>query len=179
MQAKRKNGNTREEVLEILRELPNSTSKEVSQLMPHTPYTSISSMINWLYRHGHIVRGEPKSVPNKMGKSITTPTYVINPDPTRTTNVVRIQRKQPTEAALRLQIDELNEQVASLEEWKREAIRRHPELAVKPVVLQARALVAAELKASGDVSLAAQVERGDRDETLMMRVAVRALEEVE
>lgn len=63
----------------------------------------------------------------------------------------------------------------SLLQWKADAIARYPDLAVDPVVLKARQMVAAEIgdsdKASRDAVLA-----GQRDGTLQMRVAVKLLE---
>lgn len=172
-----KKPNTREEVLEIIREIPGCTTAEIRALMPHVSYNAVATMIHTLKTQGIIEVKDTKETIRSDGKVNTVPTYVLSSNPTP--NVVKLKRKAPTEAALHMQIRQLQEQIATLEAWKADAIARYPELAVAPVVLRARKLVAEELRAGGDPTLAQHVERGEKDTTLMMRVTIKALEESE
>jgi hypothetical protein len=74
---------------------------------------------------------------------------------------------------------ELRRQLAELEAWKEAAMSRFPDLAVSPIVLKARKLVADEVRAGGDMLLANQIVEGKKDETLLVKVAIKALEEVD
>lgn len=177
MQAAYHNGSTRAEILEIIREMPGLTSTEIATLMPHKNKATVASTVFSLKNEGVIEVSGQKEVAIVTGGSKPVPVYVLSTNPTP--NVVAMKRKAPSEAALHVQIKELKEQIAQLEAWKAKAIAEYPNLAVEPVVLKARKLVAAELRASGDASLAHHVEVGDKDTTLMMRVAIKALEEVE
>jgi hypothetical protein len=132
-------------------------------------------MVFWLKNKGVIEESGKKVVTMKNGVPKYVPTYALSSNPTP--NVVKMKRKAPTEAALHMQIKQLNAQIAELEAWKRDAIARYPDLAVDPVVLKARKLVAEEVRAGGDHTLADQIARGVKDETLMMRVTIKALEE--
>ena len=51
------------------------------------------------------------------------------------------KRKVPTPAGIDATIKDLREQLAHLEEWKAEALRRHPDLAVSELTLKARRIV--------------------------------------
>ena len=166
---------TQAEVLEIIREMPGLTSMEILQLMPHKSRASVTSMVFWLKGKGVIKEGTKKPVTMRNGKTKSVPTYVLSDNPAP--NVVKMKRKAPTEAALHMQIKQLNAQISELEAWKRGAISRYPDLAVDPTVLKARKLVAEEVRAGGDHMLADQIARGLKEETLMMRVTIKALEE--
>lgn len=177
MQAAYHAGNTRAEVLEIIREMPGLTSTEIATLMPHRNKNTVASTVFNLKNEGVIEVSGQKDAVGKDGRPKPTPVYTLSANPTP--NVVAMKRKAPSEAALHMQVRGLKEQIAQLEAWKAKAIAEYPNLAVEPIVLKARKLVAAELRASGDMALAQHVEAGDKDTTLMMRVAIKALEEVE
>lgn len=173
--AQSNSGETQAEVLEIIREMPGVTSMEIASLMPHRSRAAITSMVFWLKNKGVIEESGKKVAPMKNGVSKYVPTYVLSSNPTP--NIVKMKRKAPTEAALHMQIKQLLAQIAELEAWKRDAISRYPDLAVDPTVLKARKLVSEEVRAGGDHTLADQIARGLKDETLMMRVTIKALEE--
>lgn len=177
MQVAHHNGNTRAEVLEIIREMPGLTSSEIASLMPHKNKVTVASTVFHLKQEGVIEVSGKKDTVSKDGRPKPILTYTLSTNPTP--NVIKMKRKAPSEAALHMQIRELQQQITELQAWKAKAVEQYPDLAVEPVVLKARKLVAAELRASGDTSLAHHVEVGDKDTTLMMRVAIKALEEVE
>lgn len=173
--AQTNSGETQAEVLEIIREMPGVTSAEIVSLMPHRSRSSVMSMVFWLKSKGAIEESGKKVISMKNGAPKHVATYTLSSTPTH--NVVKMKRKAPTEAALHIQIKQLNAQIAELEAWKRDAIARYPDLAVDPTVLKARKLVAEEVRAGGDHTLADQIMLGRKDDTLMMRVTIKALEE--
>lgn len=169
------NTDVRAGILEIMRELPDSTLGDVCALMPHVSYSAVSSTISYLKKTGVVEVSGRKSIMRSNGAPNRVSTYRLSTNPTP--NVVRMKRKEPTEAGLRMQVKQLQEQIAELVAWKQEAIARFPDLAVDPVILRARELVSAEVKAGGDNALAEAVLAGRKDDTLMMRVTIKALEE--
>ena len=173
--AQTNSGETQAEVLEIIREMPGVTSAEIVALMPHRSKASITSMVFWLKNKGTIEESGKKIVAMKNGVPKHVATYTLSSNPTP--NIVKMKRKAPTEAALHMQIKQLVNTITELEAWKRDAISRYPDLAVDPTVLKARKLVSEEVRAGGDHTLADQIMLGRKDDTLMMRVTIKALEE--
>ena len=175
--------NTQKEVLEIIQNMPGIASHEVRELMPHVGYAPVMSMLSYLKKKGIIVEtGEKKTITKGNGVRAAVACYAMNPDPDPKPLAPKFKRskqRMPTPSALELRIEELSQKVQELETWKQHALARHPDLAVPPIILRARALVASELRAHNDPVLAQAVERGQKDETLMVRIAAKALEEVE
>lgn len=168
---------TREEVLEIIREMPGLTTNEIYGLMPHTSRAAVNSMITFLTARGDIVRTEGKVETGPKGMARRNPTYAVSSNPAP--KAVPHKTKEPSTAALHATIKQLHDTIAELEQWKQVAIARYPDLAVPPVVIRARKLVATEVRAGGDNALADQIIAGAKDATLMVRVAIKALEESE
>lgn len=168
---------TRDEVLEVIREMPGLTTNEIHALMPHISRAAVNSMITFLTARGDIVRTEGKVEVGPKGVSRRNPTYAISSDPMP--KAVKHKVKEPSTAALHVTIKELHDKIVDLEAWKQAAISRYPDLAVPPVVLRARKIVAAEVRAGGDHTLADQIMAGTKDSTLMVRVTIKALEEGE
>lgn len=96
-----------------------------------------------------------------------------NPAPAPAAAQPKMKRKKPTEAGLQATVSLLREQVAELEAWKADAIRRHPDLAVSPVVLKARALAARKFPDKAN-----EIHSGRMDDKPLIQVIVEALEEV-
>lgn len=174
---RRPNGTTNNEILEIIRLMPGLTSTEIAELMPHVKKTTIAPAVHMLKNLGAIKTEGHKLITCANGKPKPVPTYVLSNEPT--SNVVKMKQREPTEVGLRAQLESLKVKVSELEAWKADAIARYPDLAVDPVVLKARKLVASELRTSGDTNLASEVEAGRKDSTLMMRVTIKALEETD
>ena len=167
----------RGEVLEIIREMPGLTSTEIATLLPHRNKITVATTVFRLKNEGIVETTDKKAIVGKDGKPKSVPIYTLSANPTP--NVVKMKRKAPTEAALHIQIKQLTTQIAELEAWNRDAIARYPDLAVAPTILKARKLVAEEVRAGGDHGLAEQIMAGSKDTTLMVRVAIKALEEGE
>lgn len=168
---------TRDEVLEIVREMPGLTTNEIHALMPHTSRAALNSMVTYLTARGDILRTEGKQEMGPKGIARRNPTYAISSNPTP--KAVKHKVKEPSTTALHATIKELHDKIADLEAWKQAAIARYPVLGVPPIVARARKLVAAEVRAGGDNALADQIIAGAKDATLMVRVAIKALEESE
>lgn len=172
-------GNTdmQKEILEVFRELPGTTVSEALELLPHLSRSSATSTIYRLYGNGLLVKAGKKRGDSGHSQS----TFKVNPDPNpKPVSATRkIKLKKPTDAGLIYEVQELKRKISELEVWKANAIDRHPDLAVAPVVLRARKLAAAEVSAGGDALLAEQIRNGMKDSTLIMRVTIRALEEGE
>jgi hypothetical protein len=166
-----------QEVTNTIKALPGVTTRELYELLPHLKQTVVSYAVHRLKMTGAIVEGEKKELPVKgvRGKTRLFSTYLVNDNPTPP--VKRRKLKSPTEAGLKAQLEEARAKIAELEAWKQGALARHPDLGVPPVVLKARAIVAAELRAAHDHNLADLVMSGKKDETLLVKVTIKGLEE--
>lgn len=161
----------REEVLEIIREMPGVTLKDIADLLPHRKRNAVSAMLTSLHVDGEVLRKLAPDAINNFGRKPYL--YRINPDP----KPPRImQRKHPSAAAYEARIAELEAKVQTLSEWKAAAIERFPDLGVDPITAEARRIVATEIEAAGDKALAAAVRAGTKDSTLPMRVTLAALQ---
>lgn len=164
---------TSDEVLEVIRNLPDCKSEEIQQLVSHASPSVIRQILSSLYQQGVIIR---HTIKRGAGEGRSPYFYRINPNPDQPPPPP-VQRKvtQPTEAGLQAQVEALKARVAELEAWRADAIARFPDLDVDPVVLEARKIVAKELRDGGDSVMAEQVLAGHKDTTLPMRATVAAL----
>jgi hypothetical protein len=162
------------EVLEIVQELPGVIGKQIVELMSHANRGTIYAELNNLIATGQIV-AEPVEKPDwKWGDGPRrVRAYRINPNPTPVAPPRKL--KAPTETGLAAQLEDLKARIRELEEWQADALERHPDLAVKPIVLRAREIVAAVFK--DDPTKAQQAHRGGMDTTPIMRATLTALEE--
>lgn len=166
-----------DEILAVVKELPGITAREIYEFMPHVPKGTVSSAIHGLKVQGYFTFGT-KVLPTRKGdREFTTFTLSPNPDP-KYAPVIK-KRKTPTESGVNAQLEQIKAELAELKAWKDMAIARYPDLLVDSTVLKARKIVAAELKAAGDCNLAEQVLAGKKDETMLVKVTARALEEVD
>lgn len=181
MQAVNQTVDTRKEVLEIVRTLPGVDASEIITLMPHVSRATVYCALTKLKAEGVLIVDGKKQLKRSNGAPYWASKYVLNPspNPSPTSNVVKMKRRAPTEVGVNVQMQELKARIAELEAWKRDAIARYPDLAVAPVVLKARKIVADEVRAGGDRALADHVMAGHKDDTLMVRVTIKALEEAE
>lgn len=169
----------RKEVIEILTNLPDSTTRDVSTLMPHVPFGTTASVLHLLKLEGIVEESGHNEITTADGKKRKQTTYRISANPTPVPVEPKVKRKQqgPTNAGYEARITELKAQIAELEQWKADAISRFPDLAVSPMVVIARKLVADEVRKSGDNRLADEIIAGRNDNTMLMRVTLKALEE--
>jgi hypothetical protein len=171
-----KNTAVYEEVLNLARELPGITTRELTTFMPHVSPSVVSTTVHYLKTRGVLVKDGAKQVDTKQGPR-EFPTYKVSDNPVPAAKKCKL--KKPTEAGLQARLDEAHRLIAELQAWKESAMSRFPDLAVSPLVLKARKLVADEVRAGGDLILANHIVEGKKDETLLVKVAIKALEEAD
>jgi hypothetical protein len=72
-------------------------------------------------------------------------------------------------------IKTLEAEVTALEQWKQAALLRYPDLDVDPLLLEARALLAAEAQECGSEMLADEIINGKRDSSFSVKAMVKVL----
>ncbi len=141
------------EVIELIENLPGITRSEVIGFMPHEPKINIDRHLSYLTKQRRITRSAErpfKHYPLAPGVELAAP------------KVVSIASAR---------IRELEAQIAELQTWKELALGRFPDLAVEPIILQAR-----RIAAQAAPELADQIAKGIKDSTPIMRAVVMALE---
>jgi hypothetical protein len=170
-------------IIEALEAFPDSTSKEVHSFLPDVPFPTLACYIHELRKEGKLKCTGTKQVTGVRGIVRPVYTYAIaapgeKGDDVRSYNSKSKPAQTPT-AGYEVLIETLRGQIKELSQWKIDALERYPDLAVAPIVLKARAIVAEEFRAAGDTHVADMVMRGRQDATLAMRVTIKALEEAQ
>jgi len=142
-------------ILETVREFPGLTPREISEFTG-IKMNSLTSPISEQIKKGVLKRKDHKIYIGD-GKPIVPPKMQMKP-----------------ETKLNLQVKQLQEQIADLIAWKDAAIKEHPDLAVKPEILEARRVLAKVFTDNGDKTKAAEARTGSLDNTTLMRVALLA-----
>ena len=75
-------GQTRSEILEIIRTIPDCTAKEIASLMPHVKATTVISAIHVAKLEGVIQINGSKPVPIGNGVVRSAATYGLSDNPT-------------------------------------------------------------------------------------------------
>ena len=169
--------NTRkEEVFNMLGLHPNSTTKELADLMPHHTIDNISHAVSSMAAKNLVFVTGKKREGGPSGRVTTHSAYSVK---YKKEECGKSLQAKPQST---LQVDILNDLIKTLkveidvlEKWKQAAIVRYPKLSADPVVLQARELVAAEALACGDFQLANATRAGLRDDMIYVRSVIRAL----
>jgi hypothetical protein len=168
---------TSQEILTVLQAVPDITRDEIAALLPDIHISSVRSTVTTLQNAGKIRATGTKEHVGKQGKVHRSQRFSLN-DSGEAPPARKMKRKLPSQSGYEARLANLNEELAELKAWKASAIARFPDLAVDPVVLKARKIVAEELRKGGDPQLAHHVMLGQKDETMMMRVTIRGLEDV-
>lgn len=170
---------TRNKVLQTIGMFPNTTTNEIVDLLPEISRISLQSTISRLFKNDVLIKGSPKIEIREGGKPYSARTYIVNPNAVG--RLKRATSPKPasvlTDAGLNARIEELKREVQELKAWKNDALERFPELAVPPLLLRARKFAADEARSSGDNQLATSIMCGHKDNTLLVRVALKVLEE--
>lgn len=146
-----------EQVLEIVKAMPGCTLTEVCTLVDFRR-ASVSSRLHQLKCEGKIRHENNRYYPSDGTPQKTIPK--------------KLKMKQSTKNNLRL--IELEELVIELQLWKEAAIKRYPDLGVKPEILAARKIVAQVFKNMGDKHKEAETLAGRLDESPLIQVALLA-----
>ena len=172
---KRNYGRASKEITNTVKIMPGLTANEIAKLIPDVKYSTVLSTVSNLAKQGVLVNAGYATITKSNGLQVKAAKFNYSDSPVPLPTDRKL--KKPTPTGYEAQISELKAQIAELEAWREAAVTRYPDLAVPPIVLRARALVAEEVAAGGDYTLADQIKRGLKDATLMVRVAIKALEE--
>lgn len=163
----------REEILKTLMDFPGATTREIVDLLGNIKLEVAAQIVHQLYIRGYIVQNGTKPYVGTNGIVYKAKTYAVSATP-GVPKAKKLADKGMTDSDV---MATLKARVLELESWKFDAITRYPDLAADPIVLKARRLVSEEVRASGDGILADRVLAGDKDDGLLMRVTIKALEE--
>jgi hypothetical protein len=164
---------TRKAILSALTHFPGATTREIVDLLGNIELAPAVNIINQLYTQGHIFKNGTKPYVGTNGILYKPYTYAVSDTP-----IIPKPKKPAAKDTTDSNVPaSLTARIAQLEAWKSDAIARYPDLAADPIVLKARRLVADEVRASGDDTLADRISMGRKDDGLLMRVVIKALEE--
>lgn len=165
--------NTDASILETIKAVPDISSPEIAHLLDIAP-SNVSARLSLLYRQGNL-RREKKQV-----EGARKPPFAYRwqqgfvPDQKPCQRHVNRAVEPSTGAATELA--ELRARLVELEAWQADAVDRFPELAVDKIVLEARRIVADEMRGREDKRGVEDVLKGRRDDSVLVRSVVAALE---
>jgi hypothetical protein len=164
-----KPGELQPKIREVLASISDVTAKEIATLIPDVTEHSVRQAARAMVNKGEVL----KTVRPRPGIRGVEYQYYLNPNPPSRRPM---KLKSPTANGLTARLDELQAQVAELEAWKQNALARHPDLAVDPVILRARAIVSQKLREHNDFAGAERAIAGTLDDKPIMWATVAALE---
>lgn len=167
----------RDAILDILQTMPGLCCEEITALIEgNVPYGTISATLSGLEELG-LLRSEKEAAPRAPGKhrrrlySIRNEGEPATPPSNRRAETVTLASSEYER--LREEVADLKAQLRAAAAWKADAIARHPDLAVDPLVLEARQIVAEQDDTTADVRDA--VLAGRHDDSRMVRIVVETL----
>lgn len=167
------------EILEVVKNLPGVTSGQIVEFMPHVNKQTVYANLHSMYLRGELSRDLDDAAKDGRGR----PPYKWSISATGKPPMVRkvkpseVQRFNDCVVTTRPAVPpaDLYGELEELRRWKADAIARYPDLAVDPLVLKARQMVAEEI-GDTDAAMRDAVLAGQRDGALPMRVALKLLE---
>lgn len=169
----------RHNIIEAVKALPGITSPEIVELTG-MKRQEVTHHLAVMTAEGLLERVTKMRTPNGKSGRRTMFAYSISQNPfPQPTVVVKPKVKAPTEnveAALRARISDLSAKLAEAEQWREDAIRRYPDLAVDPLVLKARKIVADIYRNKLDTTRESDAMAGRLDKSPIMEVALAALQ---
>ena len=169
------------EIIEIIREFPKVTASQIIEFCPHMRRQNVYSTLNSLNVRG-IIAADLIENPNPKGKNpikrVNGYTLEEKPNPKSYKARKGLEFKKVKVADTSAELEQLRERVLDLEQWKREALARYPDLAVDPITKRARELSIARYEEIGDFKMAAEIKAGKKDKCPFMLIAISALNEV-
>lgn len=161
----------KEEVFNTLKRNPNSTTKELFALLPHIEIDNISHAVSSMVDKNIVFVTGKKSEAGPSGRVCTHRAYSVKYEKSKDAPA-----KPPVQSDLFGElINTLEAEVISLQQWKEAALLRYPDLDVDPLLLEARALLAAEAAEQGIQMTADAFIKGERDHTFAVRALVKLL----
>lgn len=162
----------KEEVFNALKRNPNSTTKELSALLPHIEIDNISHAVSSMTDKNIVFVTGKKSEVGPSGRTCTHRAYSVKYEKK---SVCTPPKAAPQEDLFGQLINTLEAEVIALQQWKEAAILRYPDLDVDPLLLEARALLAAEAAEEGNEIQATDIIKGNRDHSFSVRALVKIL----
>jgi hypothetical protein len=162
----------KEEVFNMLGLHPNSTTKELTALMPHMDIDNVSHAISSMAAKGLVFVTGRKAEEGPSGRITTHRAYSVKyTKPSKDT----APKAAPQGDLFSQLVRTLEEEVKALEQWKQAALLRYPDLDVDPILLEARALLATEAQECGSEMLADEIINGKRDSSFSVKAMVKVL----
>jgi len=160
------------EVFEVMKNNRNKTSRELHELLPHLTLQNVSAAVNALKFKGLVTITDHKQETSDAGNAFTHRCYSVD--------LGKVNKPNPTQAKpqgdlFSSLIKTLEEDVKTLQQWKEAALLRYPDLDVDPLLLEARALLAAEAEEQGSKPASYNYINGNRDNTIAVRALVKVL----
>ena len=162
------------EVFEVMKENRNKTSRELRELVPHLTLQHVSAAVNALRTKGLVAITDHKLEASEAGNKKKYRCYSVD--------LGRVKKDTPPSVPSNAQPDlfgslikTLEAEVVALQQWREAAILRYPDLDVNPLLLEARALLAAEADEQNCKPAAHAYINGNRDHTIAVQALVKAL----
>jgi hypothetical protein len=165
------------DVLNTLKLNPNSTTKELSLIMPHMDIDSISHAISSMADKGIVFTTGKKVETGPSGRDITHRAYSVKYEKPNKAPPLRAQPNVQPDLFADL-INTMEAEIATLTMWKEAAILRYPDLDVDPILLKARDILAAQLEEDGKTVRIQDVLNGSMDNSSALRALVKLLKEI-
>lgn len=162
----------KEEVFNVLGLHPNSTTKELCALLPHLDIDNVSHAVSSMVAKGIVFVTGKKAEEGPSGRITTHRAYSIKYQKAAKDPAPKAAPQGDLFAQL---IKTLEEEVKALEQWKQAALLRYPDLDVDPILLEARALLAAESEQQNCKPAAHAYINGNRDHTIAVQTLVKVL----
>jgi hypothetical protein len=152
----------------------NKTSRELHELLPHLTLQNVSAAVNALKFKGLVTITDHKQETSDAGNITTHRCYSVD--------LGKVKKAPPPNAPSNVQPDlfsslikTLEEEVKTLQLWKEAALLRYPDLDVDPLLLEARALLAAEAEEQNSRAASDAYSNGNRDHTIAVRALLKLL----
>ena len=163
------------EVLDMLKHNPNSTTKDLHELLPHIKIDDISHAISSMVGKSVVFITGKKRETGPSGRTTTHNSYSAK-QVKATCNKPQVKpQAKPQGELLNALIKTLEAEVKTLQEWKQAALLRYPDLDVDPILVKARQLLAAQLEEDGRLTRVEDVLNGMMDHTSALRALVKIL----
>jgi hypothetical protein len=162
------------EVFEVMKTHRNKTSRELHEFLPHLTLQNVSAAVNALKVKGLVAITDHKQETSDAGNVKSYRCYSVD--------FGKVKKYTPPSVPSNAQpdlfgqlIETLKAEVDMLQQWRAAAILRYPDLDVDPLLLEARALLAAESEEQNCKPAAHAYINGNRDHTIAVQALVKAL----
>lgn len=160
------------EVFEVMKCNRNKTSRELHEFLPHLTLQNVSAAVNALKFKGLVTITDHKQEISDAGNITTHRCYSVDLGKVNKPNQAQAKPQGDLFGQL---VETLKAEVDTLQQWKQDALLRYPDLDVDPLLLEARALLAAEAEEQNSRAASDAYSNGNRDHTIAVQALVKAL----